>query len=197
MTTHLPPPTGTQSAHFEPQGSPCHAPRNPTIAFTANYLWLRQTRNRKRVCAANFTSINILWNPVCRTLRAALSRRNGWVGVLGTGRGYLLTWLPCAFCRLPGCRYPVDEYLNCLYCWWISAGCLPLPFVWNGGQCKCLRGADKLPRWVQISICSRWFCAHQIGRQSRKTGTRPCSKGYEVRTELQQQGIGNSPNGCT
>lgn len=161
--------------------------------------------NRKRTCAANFTSINILWCSVCSTARcpsdntlcrpvtpcdatmAAANYAGHWSAAVSQSSHAaclasiclslslaLFLSLSLTAC-LPACL-PVDirldEYLNCLYCWWISAGsafastgswyewkCLPGRRLqleaaqdssggWLAGDCLCLLPLDKCLQWA-------------------------------------------------
>lgn len=128
--------------------------------------------NRKRTCAANFTSINILWNSVCSTrrrhatltlwcvapLRRQLRPATGAAVSQSSHAATVACRLPASPCPpslffaalsdcLPGCLaawVPVDirldEYLNCLYCWWISDGPRRLPVARSWYGWKCCRG---------------------------------------------------------
>lgn len=144
--------------------------------------------NRKRTCAANFTSINILWNSVCSTRRRQATRcdalrhyaanygrplaahqyRNLLTRQPSPPQSVLCSlprlscWLSALADCLPGCLtawLPVDirldEYLNCLYCWWISTGPRRLPArSWYGW--KCCRVWRLL---FLLLLLKRWLCA--------------------------------------
>lgn len=159
-----------------------YAPCNPAIAFTANYLWLRQTRTGSEH-ALPTSRLSIFYETlsaargdakrraVMRCATTPQTTAGHWrrisIAIFSRGNRRLrsLFSVRCLVCLsdcLPGCLtawLPVDirldEYLNCLYCWWISTGPRRLPArSWYGW--KCCRVWRLL---FLLLLLKRWLCA--------------------------------------